>query len=115
MIKKEDVSILDKIRSFFKNIFSKKKQQSSINKSNEMTNFEKNTEFEKNLKTNVSNIYEREYKLNRFIKEIESNPDMLENLSSDRLDKLIDYYEKLTVSKEEKIEKLKTFLNKKKI
>ena len=110
LIKKEDLSIFDKIRSFFKNIFGKKKQETNINNS-ELKDITKNTEFENNLKVNISNRVQKEYELNNFIKEIEDNPSMVENLSNDRLDKLIKYYEDITDSKKRKIERLKASIS----
>lgn len=64
--------------------------------------------FTENLKTNIDS---KELKLKQFTKEIENNPSLLANLSNDRLDKLINYYEKITEEKQNKIEKLKILLN----
>ena len=49
--------------------------------------------------------------LKNFINEIENNPDIIENLSNDRLDRLINYYEDITNAKQRKIERLKLSVN----
>ena len=63
---------------------------------------------DENLKTNIDS---KELKLKQFTKEIENNPSLIVNLSNDRLDKLISYYERITSEKQNKIEKLKISLN----
>ena len=103
LIKKEDLSIFDKIKAFFSNIFHKK---ISIEKSPEIyinNDNKQSNEFQ--------NINTKERDLKEFIQKIEDNPDIIENLSNDRLDKLISYYEDITNSKKRKIEKLKTAIN----
>jgi len=108
LIKKEDISIFDKIRGFFRRIFNKKNQEIIYEKIQENNNREKANEFEKSLKIDDSNIDTREKDLKEFISNIEANPDIIENLSNDRLDKLINYYENITNTKRIKIEKLKS-------
>lgn len=107
LINKEDLSIFDRIRVFFTNLFHKKdsiKLTSEIqgNYGQKQTN-----DFEKNIKVNISELNTREKNLKEFINQIENNPDMIENLSNDRLDRLINYYEDITNAKQRKIEKLK--------
>lgn len=111
LIKKENLSIFDKIKAFFSNIFHKK---ISIQKSPEIyinNDNKQSNEFQKNIKIDISNINTKEGDLKEFIQKIEDNPDIIENLSNDRLDKLISYYEDITNSKKRKIEKLKTAIN----
>ena len=110
LIKKEDLSIFDRIRAFFTNIFHKRTSKST---SEEKVNYEKKqtNDFEKNIKINVSELNTKERDLKNFINEIENNPDIIENLSNDRLDRLINYYEDITNAKKRKIERLKLSVN----
>lgn len=110
LIKKEDITFLDKIKAFFSKIFKRGKNEVEV-KSLEEKSVNKKPNFEENLKVNISAINEKEKKFNNFIEKIEDNPDLVENLSEDRLDKLISYYEKLTAKKAEKIKRLKASLN----
>ena len=108
----EKISIFQKIKNFLKLTFLyKNKIESHSEKSNNITiNVNKNkvNTFTEDLKANIDN---KELKLKQFTKEIEDNPSLITNLSNDRLDKLIDYYEKITSEKQNKIEKLKISLN----
>lgn len=111
LIKKEDITIFDKIKLFLKKLFYKKNKQEVIIPKIEENKYEQNTKFEDSLKFNVSEVYEKEKKFKSFIQEIEENPDIVEKLSSDRLDKLIAYYEKITTEKEAKIISIKKNLS----
>ena len=62
-------------------------------------------------KVDIKHSTNTEYKLEQFIQEIEDNPDLLNYLSDDRLDKLIEYYERIIMEKQNKIEKLKISLD----
>ena len=108
----EKISIFQKIKHFFKLTFlHKNKAEPHLEECNNITiNISKNNinTFTENLKTNIDS---KELKLKQFTKEIEDNPSLIANLSNDRLDKLIDYYEKITSEKQNKIEKLKISLN----
>jgi len=110
LIKKEDITFLDKIKAFFSKIFKRGKNEVEV-KSLEEKSVNKKPNFEENLKVNISAINEKEKKFNNFIEKIEDNPDLVENLSEDRLDKLISYYERITKEKAEKIKRLKESLN----
>lgn len=110
LIKKEDVTVLDKIKAFFSKIFKRDKTE-DISNNIEQKNVNENLKFEENLKVNIFDINEREKKFKDFIEELEDNPNLVEKLSEDRLDKLISYYEKLTAEKAEKIKRLKSSLN----
>ena len=109
LIKKENITIFDKIKAFFKKFFRKKEKIE--NKIIEQENDVKNNSFKDNLKINISEINEKENKFKSFISEIENNPDLVEKLSEDRLDRLIDYYEKITKEKAQKIKRLNKLLN----
>ena len=112
--KREKASIFNKIKLFFKRIFNMNFNQkllptdnTEIQNDNQTSNTNFKTDFLENIKTNVSDEYNKEFKLKAFIKELEGNPDLVENLSDDRLDKLIAFYEKMTNEKAEKIKRLK--------
>ena len=113
MIKKSDLSIFDKIKTFFKNMFYKNKNEIIVPKNMNTSKIQEKKEngFETNLKVEISEEQEKEMKLKKFIDEIENHPDIIENLSNERLDKLISYYEKVTSEKQRKIEKLKASFN----
>lgn len=113
MIKKSDLSIFDKIKTFLKNMFYKNKNEIIVPKNMNTSKIQEKKEngFETNLKVEISEEQEKEMKLKKFIDEIENHPDIIENLSNERLDKLISYYEKVTSEKQRKIEKLKASFN----
>ena len=108
----EKISIFQKIKNFLKLTFlHKNKIESNSEKSNNITiNVNKNkvNTFTEDLKANIDN---KELKLKQFTKEIEDNPSLITNLSNEKLDKLIDYYEKNTSEKQKKKKKLKISLN----
>lgn len=108
LIKKEEESLFGRFKDFLKSIFGKKQIQ---NERKDVQELEKSQEvikshFEENIKAELLHDFKKEYELDRFIKEIETNPSILEKLSNDRLDKLIAYYEKTIEEKKEKIKKL---------
>ncbi len=107
LIKKEDISVFEKIRSFFRRLFSKK-ERDIISEEKQVNNI---NSFEENLRVKESNTNQKEKELKIFITEIEANPNIIENLSNDRLDKLISYYENITNTKRTRIEKLKSCIN----
>ena len=102
LIKKEDLSIFDRIKNFFAKIFNKKRVENLPKKISISDN--KNNEFEKRIKVKTMN---KENELEDFIKKIEENPSIIENLSNDRLDQLINHYENIINIKKEKIQRLK--------
>lgn len=108
LVKKEDLSFIDKLKSFLKNIFGKKNAKNEC-KETQIIDLKEEEKycFEENLKAEVSEDFRKEYDLNKFIKKIETNPEILDKLSDNRLDKLIAYYEKTIAEKKEKIKKLK--------
>lgn len=96
LVKREDVSIFDKIRAFFKGLFTKNNRVEEINQP------QKNNI----VKENIYEIKEKERK-SEFIKVIEKHPDRVDNLSDDVLDRLIKYYRKITSSKKARIKELR--------
>ena len=62
--------------------------------------------FKKNELENINTI-------DRFLNKLENNPELVDNLSENRLDILIDYYTEITQKNEEKINKLKKKLENK--
>lgn len=108
----EKISIVQKIKNFFKlDFLHKNKTELHLENYNSITNNTNNDNiktFTDNLKITIDN---KELKFRQFIKEIENNPSLITNLSNDRLDKLIEYYEKITEEKQNKIEKLKLLVN----
>lgn len=105
LIKKEKVSIFCKISNFFKRIFC-----SENNSIIENQYIEKNT-LKEDLKVNLIGVDKKENKLEDFLKKFEKNPDMVEKLTDDGLDKIINYYENIIIAKKDKIERLKKSLN----
>lgn len=111
LIKKEDLSIFRRIRAFFTKIFNKRNTEVSSPEIQTVDNKSKSDDFQNNIKIDVSAVNTKERDLKEFIKKIEDNPDIIEKLSNDRLDKLINYYEDVTNSKRLKIERLKSTVN----
>lgn len=97
-IKKEN-SIIFKIKTFFRKLLKKDNLNYSVNNANSenknISDGKMEDNFGDNLKVEVSNEYVKELKKNDFIDEIEKNPDLLYNLSIDRLKKLEKYYDEL--------------------
>ncbi len=111
LIKKEDLSIIHRIRAFFAKIFNKKNIGETSPEIQIINDKSISNDFQKNIKVDVSNVNTKEGELKNFIKKIEDKPDIIENLSNDRLDKLISYYEDVTNSKKIKIERLKASIS----
>lgn len=109
-IKKEN-SIIFKIKTFFRKIFNKEDFTYKINnldsESKNISDDKMEGNFGDNLKVEVSNEYVKELKKNDFIDEIEKNPDLLYNLSIDRLKKLEDYYDELIEKDKEILSNIK--------
>lgn len=111
LIKKEDLSIIHRIRAFLAKIFNKKNIVETSPEIQIIDDKSISNDFQKNIKVDVSNVNTKERDLKNFIKKIEDKPDIIENLSNDRLDKLISYYEDVTNSKKIKIERLKASIS----
>ena len=111
LIKKEELTVWGKIKQFFKKIFSRKNKNENVNTENleiplTKENIKK-TDFEQNLKVDISSTIERREIVKNFIRQIEEKPELVEELPEDKVDKLIIYYEKVTKEKDEKIKRLK--------
>ena len=106
LIKKEDVSVFDKIRGFFSKVFKKEKKASTC-VSEQINVADKNNEFKDEIKICKVDCNAKEINFKEYTKSIESNPNLIENLSNEGLDKLISYYEKITGEKSAKIARLK--------
>ena len=112
LIPMKNFSIFERIKNFFKvKIFKQFKEESQIDEVHTTMYKGNKLDFGNTLKVNISKTINTSFKLEQFIEEIESNPDIINNLSNDRLDRLIKYYEELTREKQQKIEKLKQSLN----
>ena len=111
LMRKEDLSIFGRIKAFFTKLFNKKKPEEIVTELVEENKEKQSNEFEKNIKVDISDINTKEKDLKEFIKTIEDNPEIIEKLSNDRLDKLIKYYEDITNAKKKRIEELKAIIN----
>ena len=92
LIRKEDVSIFDKVNAFFTGLFSKKKADPV-----------KVAAIEEKKPVQNNQVDEKD----RLIREIEQHPERIDSLSDDILDKLIRYYRKITATKRTKIKELR--------
>lgn len=95
LVRKEDISIFDKVKAFFKGLFSKKKVQEPIKENVQV------------IKKETNEVQKTENERERLIREIEKNPERVDSLSDEILDTLIRYYRKITSSKKAKIKELK--------
>lgn len=108
-IKREN-SVILKIKNFFRRVFGKKEPIETINYKDEKINISNQQDkqhFGEDIKISVSNDYLNEIKRNDFVDEIEKNPDLLYNLSIDRLKKLENYYDDLIMKDKEELTKLR--------
>lgn len=100
---------INKIRSFFSNLFSKKtKNEDYIPEVNKIEVTEV-TEVKEELKKNtneVSTEYFKDMNKEQFISQLEDNPDLLNNLSIEQLEKLNVYYDDIIAEYEEKLKKV---------
>ncbi len=97
-----------KLKNFFKSLFKSKAQKSEeINPNKEIIQeLKDNAEFSKNLKYEIENKVSEEYKKREFIDKIEENPELLNELSVDRLKKLVNYYDEIILDYKDKIKKI---------
>ena len=98
---KEDVSLFDKVRAFFKGLFSKKDKKVK----EEVHVINNHTKEEKQVNEKVSNVTDNRKK--EYITFIEKNPNEIDNLTDDKLDKLIRYYRRIIALKKIRLNKLK--------
>ena len=66
-----------------------------------------NNDFKQEIKVNMSEIKDKDLDMKMFIQKLENNPNLVEKLSDERLQKLINYYIKLTNENRKKIDILK--------
>ncbi len=105
-------SFFERIKNFFKiKLFKRNKEYLLTEEVNPILGSDNKLDFGSTLRVDISKINNKDYELKQFIKEIETNPNLIYNLSNDRLDRLIKYYEELTKEKQQKIEKLKLSVN----
>lgn len=108
--------IIDTIKNIFFRIFNRNKNMKlfPINNEDNMNNVSYLENMEKlNFRSDICIRKEyncdKKYELEKFMKELENNPNLVENLSDDRLDKLIKYYEKIIAEKEVKIRRISQY------
>lgn len=106
LILKEE-SIFTKIKNFFKNLFNKSsKQEIAKEKVLEENGKELTKEgFKEEIKIKDINSIENITTKQDFIKRIEKNNVLIYELSNERLDQLIDYYEEEIERKKEELKK----------
>ena len=95
LIRQEDVSVFDKIKAFFKGLFSKKGTATVEVKEERKQIVQEETPVKENREKSD------------FIRTIEQHPERIDSLSDDILDRLIRYYRKITSSKKARIKELK--------
>ena len=111
LMKIEDNSFFHKIKAFIFKLFHKQKKNSNVTAICEEKNKSNEESFIDYIKIEDSSITNKNIKLKQFMNELEKNPDIVENLSDDRLDKLLGYYEKIVAEKKNKVATLKSTLN----
>lgn len=104
-------NLISKVKRFFKNLFSNKKQV-YLDKKNisndgeqEIKTKQNESDFSKNIKINNSDI-DDVYKRTVFLKEIDGNAKALNMLSVERLKALEKYYDNLIKQNEEIIKRM---------
>ena len=106
----ENTSLIEKIKKFFRRLFYKEKFQDIVETNQqvipEITDAQKEN-FENSIKAEVKDEYLKEIKKDEFLEKIEKNPNLLYELSNDRLEKLNEYYDDLILQYKEEIAKLK--------
>jgi len=111
LMKIERNSFFHKIKTFIVNLFHKQNKNYNVMKNCEEENKSNEESFIDYIKIEDDNIPNRSIKLKQFMNELEKKPDIVENLSDERLDKLLDYYEKMVDGKKKKVARLKISLN----
>lgn len=105
-IKKD--SIFTKIKKFLMKLFGKEKTFEEDNLKNNNTIIEEKNNFVENIKLsqNELNTIQNKKEKDEFIKQLENDTSLLENLSIDRLEKLNNYYDELIEKEKMKLKKL---------
>ena len=102
----------EKIKNFFRNLFVRNNKKVIIddNKANiiEEDNINEDNKFLESVKVSKFNLnsFQNSQNKNQFIKQLEKDTSLLENLSIDRLEKLDKYYNDLIESKKMQLKKL---------
>lgn len=104
---KQEKNVFWKLKNFFKKLFCKSEINFAINSESNNIEIEKSPDFSESLKEDVSYDFVSEIKKKEFLKEIENNPDLLKELSLERLEQLDSYYDEVIAEYKEKIDKLK--------
>ena len=108
-IKKEN-NFLSKIKNFFRRLFVKKDPieiTNNIDEKMDISNQQDKQSFGDDIKISVFNDYLNDFKRTDFINKIEKNPDLLYNISIDRLKKLENYYDYLIAKDIQELNKIK--------
>lgn len=105
ILKEEKESIFSKIKNFFKNLFNKSSKQEISTEENSKKAAKE--DFKDEIKIKDINSLENITTKEDLIKRIEENQELIYELSNERLDQLIDYYEKEI---ERKLEILKNYI-----
>ena len=107
-----DNSLFGKIKTFFRNIFAKKQveniQEEKVEEQpvvEEVDN--KKVQFQESIKAETNNEYAKEMKREEILDKIENNPDILNNLSIEKLEKIEELLEESIKQQEDKLAKLK--------
>lgn len=98
-------NLFRKIKSFF---FRKKKnkvQFENVNEIKESCNIEEKAKFVEEIKVKET-VVDTGIKKNKFIDNLTNNPELLENFSNERLEKILQYYKEENNKKRELIKKL---------
>ena len=103
-------NIFQKIHNHIKKIFFNKKEKVSENITSENiieNNIEtvENDDFIEYIQINET-YKNTEYEKKKFMEKLEENPDLLDNFSTERLEKILQYYLDENEKKRKKIEKL---------
>lgn len=92
ILKEEQEGIFSKIKNFFKNLFNKSSKQEKSTEENSKKSTKE--DFKDEIKIRDINSLENITTKEDLIKRIEENQELIYELSNERLDQLIDYYEK---------------------
>ena len=91
---KQNNSIFGKIKNFFRSLFYKEKKEDIQNKTvlnSEIIDKNKN-QFQNSIKIEVNNDFMKDKKREELLDKIEENPEMLNDMSTEKLLKLESYY-----------------------
>ena len=104
---KQESNVFSKLKRFFRNLFVKRDSKCISNNENIKVENKKTIDFSEALKEEVSYEFLNDYKKKDLLEEIENNPDLLKELSLERLEQLDRYYDQVIAEYKEKIDKIK--------